>query len=109
MTENQLLETLANYSHEAWSSWMRYMFSRGKINSDGSWTMPVNLVARWCRQMNTPYENLPEDEKISDLKEAKSIFNLVQDFNCSTIEIVKADYESEVERLNNTLQSHKVI
>ena len=59
-------ETLAVLAHDIWSGWMQYMFSRGTYNPDGSWTMPAESVKRWQRQMTTPYEQLPEDEKHSD-------------------------------------------
>lgn len=63
------LELHASVEHEIWSHWMRYMFSTGKMNSDGSWTMPREKVERWTRQMNMPYSELSEEEKESDRKQ----------------------------------------
>lgn len=60
------LELNADLEHEIWSSWMRYMFSKGEMNADGSWTMPAWAVERWQRQMNTPYSQLSEKEKEGD-------------------------------------------
>jgi hypothetical protein len=65
-----LREALAEYAHEAWAGWMRYLFSNGTFNEDGTWTMPKWRVERWTRQMNTPYQYLPENEKPSDREEA---------------------------------------
>jgi hypothetical protein len=65
------LEVCAALAHEQWAGWMRYMFSKGEHNPDGSWTMPEWAVQRWTRQMESPYEELPEDEKESDRKEAR--------------------------------------
>lgn len=70
MNEQELREALAAYAHEAWSGWMRYLFDRGELHPDGSFTIPVELVLHWQRQMRTPYMELPEDEKRSDRKEA---------------------------------------
>ncbi len=56
-------EALAAYAHEAWSGWVRYMLD--------NWT-PDNL-ARWRRQMDTPYSELFDDEKTSDRAEADKI------------------------------------
>lgn len=70
-------EALAEYAHEAWSNWMAYMFSKGDYD-DGEWVMPVWAVERWQRQMNTPYAELPEEEKKSDRDNADrmlAIFN----------------------------------
>jgi hypothetical protein len=38
----------------------------GHKNPDGSFTIFPEKVERWTRQMNTPYADLPEDEKESD-------------------------------------------
>lgn len=79
MSEDQLREALAEYSHNsAWSGWMRYMFSKGTFNDDGTWTMPAWAVERWQRQMNTPYSDLSEEEKKSDRKEASEMIALMQ-------------------------------
>jgi hypothetical protein len=49
---------------------MRYLFSKSVRNGDGSVTIPASLVARWERQMKTPYLRLSETEKQSDRQEA---------------------------------------
>ncbi len=70
-------EQLADLCHEQWSGWMNYILPLGKFNADGSWTMPPDLVARWSRQMSTPYSQLSEDEKNSDRKEADKFIEIV--------------------------------
>jgi hypothetical protein len=62
-------EELAAYAHEAWSGWMEYLFSKCLKESDGM-KIPQSLVERWTRQMQTPYAELPENEKDSDRAEA---------------------------------------
>lgn len=72
-------EALARYSHDsAWSGWMKYLFSKGTINPDGSWTMPAAFVERWQRQMNTLYDDLPEHEKTSDRAEADKMLAIIE-------------------------------
>lgn len=73
---NELRERLADYAHEAWSGWMRYMFGRSNVQPDGSITIPPHLVERWQRQMTTPYAGLPEEEKASDRKEADQVIDV---------------------------------
>lgn len=72
-----LRETLADQQHEIWSHWMRYLFTQGTMNDDGSFTIPAEKVARWKRQMQTPYAELTEQEQQSDLEMADKIANLL--------------------------------
>ena len=70
-------ERLAELCHSQWSGWVRYMFSKGVFNENGSWTMPVEFVQRWQRQMNTPYAELSDSEQNSDRTEADKFIKLV--------------------------------
>jgi len=77
--DDELLEELADYAHFAWSGWMEYLFSKSKMNPDGSCTIPTVSVEWWVRQMNTAYVDLSEREKESDRVEAKMILGIVYD------------------------------
>jgi hypothetical protein len=84
--QNEEREALAAYAHEAWSGWMKYMFgksSRGRTS--GHVVIPADLVARWERQMTTPYADLPESEKESDRVEADKMLAIIRPtrFTCS--------------------------
>ena len=70
-------ESLSEYAHETWTGWMKYMFSKMTVNSDGTATMPKWAVERWTRQMNTEYSSMPEDEKKSDGEEADRILSII--------------------------------
>lgn len=72
-----LREKLAEYAHEAWSRWMRYLFSKSIVNSDGSVTIPTSLVKRWARQMDTDYPMLPNSEQQSDILEADKMLSII--------------------------------
>ena len=72
-----LREKLAEYAHEAWSRWMRYLFSKSTVNSDGSVTIPASLVKRWARQMNTDYLMLLNSEQQSDILEADKMLSIM--------------------------------
>lgn len=73
-----LREELAELCHEQWSNWMRYLFSKGTIHEDGTWTMPQWAVERWQHQMATDYEHLSEDEQNSDRVEANKFLEVVR-------------------------------
>lgn len=68
-------EKLAAYAHDAWSRWMRYIFYKCIYHLDGTITISASLVDRWHRQSVTPYAELSEDEKKSDLAEADKILD----------------------------------
>lgn len=70
-------EQLAEYAHEAWSGWMKYLFEKSQHNDDGTVTIPAWAVERWKRQMNTAYADLPEQEKESDRAEADEIMAIL--------------------------------
>jgi len=70
-------EQLAEYAHEAWSGWMRYLFSKCIYSKECSVIIPEWAVERWKRQMNTAYRDLPKTEKDSDLAEADTIMGIV--------------------------------
>lgn len=71
-------EKLAALCHEQWSGWMKYMFSKSKLSSAGCIIIPKDLVDRWCKQMNTPYKKLSEEEKNSDRAEADKFIKLIK-------------------------------
>lgn len=75
MTENKLIERLAEAMHSIWASWMMWMFEQGGYicedqNKVRWWTMRPDDYERWYRQADTPYAELSEEEKESDRKVA---------------------------------------
>lgn len=75
-------EALAEYAHTAWSGWMEYEFSKciRVVDNEGNTTgliVPQWAVERWTRQMNTPYDELPENEKTSDREEADKMLAIM--------------------------------
>ena len=74
-----LREELASYAHIAWSGWMEYLFSKSTFHLDGTATIPEERVDRWMHQMDTKYNDLPEDMKKSDRAEADRILAIAFD------------------------------
>ena len=101
-----LREALAAYSHGAWAQWMKYLFKKcaDATPKDMSWVdragteIPPDLEERWTRQMNTPYHELPDAEKKSDLEEADKILEIVSKHRHSHLESLR--------RSCNTLLDH---
>jgi hypothetical protein len=75
-----LREALAALIHTQWSGWMAYVFQLSDTHLDGSVTIPPALVARWKRQIATPYAGLSNAEQESDRIEADRIFDLIGDY-----------------------------
>ena len=75
------VEPLADLVHEQWSGWMRYLFSKCREFTNASGEQEVAIpqwaVLRWRRQMQTAYNDLPEDEKASDRTEAHKFIELI--------------------------------
>jgi hypothetical protein len=80
MTEEELIEQLADKEHASWARWMEYLFSRCKGHFDGSATIPADLVERWLRQINTPYAQLSDQEKQSDRDEVEHILPIIREY-----------------------------
>ncbi|MFJ3234727.1 hypothetical protein [Streptomyces sp. NPDC086787] len=67
----EAMEALADVEHERWAHWQRYLHSQCSRQSDGSLTIPAELVRRWESQMDTPYAELSESEKESDREQVR--------------------------------------
>jgi hypothetical protein len=81
----EIKEQLAEYAHEAWSRWMKYLFEKsipykpGEVqNYEGALIIPKWAVERWTYQINTEYKDLPKEMKKSDLKEADKILSILK-------------------------------
>ena len=73
-----LTEKLAEYAHEAWSGWTKYMFEKSEDNKDGTITIPQWAVERWQCQADTKYVDLSEEEKESDRDEARKMIEIME-------------------------------
>lgn len=69
-SHTRLFRLKAKAAHDIWAAWMRWQFKCGKMNQDGSFTIPRDKVDRWQRQMNTEFEDLSAEEKKSDYQVA---------------------------------------
>lgn len=90
-------EDLAEQMHIAWINWMGYLFHESTTNADGSVTIPSHLVDRLVCQMNTCYEDLTEEEKAPDQKEADKTMAVIRYF-------YEREYSEFVKRVNEDLK-----
>lgn len=75
-----LFEALAAQEHDRWAHWQRYVHSQGRRQPDGSIILPAELVARWERQIRTPYNDLTDGEKESDREQVRKYFQIIVKF-----------------------------
>lgn len=75
--DNELRERIADMQHRIWVHWMRYFYTQCKPNPDGTFTIPVEKIEHWRRQMSTEYCNLTEKEKDSDREQADKILKVL--------------------------------
>lgn len=64
------VEKIAEFAHLTWQRWMAYMLVRLK---------DVHSIARWKRQANTSYWDLPEPEKESDRAIALKYLEIIKE------------------------------
>jgi len=79
--ERGLYEQLAGIEHTRWADWQRYVHTTcGLRCADGSIVLPAGNVARWDRQIATPYAGLTEEERDSDRIQVARYWPLIVDF-----------------------------
>lgn len=77
--KDDLREKLASLMHDVWSHWMKYQFTQCVPDDHpGDLCIPKKKVERWKRQMETPYDELTEEEKNSDRDQADKVLELLR-------------------------------
>lgn len=71
------IDMLAAVEHQRWAHWQNYLHSEGTKLADGSLLLPPDLVARWEKQIQIPFENLSDDEKESDREQVQKYIPVV--------------------------------
>lgn len=73
----EVIETLAAIEHERWCHWQRYLHSKCLRQPDGSLLLPMELVTRWEKQINTEYAKLTDHEKESDREQVRKYLPII--------------------------------
>lgn len=79
---DELREQLAAIEHERWADWQKYMHSLcnklGDFDTDYALVIPSKSVAHWERQIKTPYSQLSDKEKASDMEQVDRYWPLIK-------------------------------
>jgi hypothetical protein len=91
------VEAGANIEHDRWARWQKYLHSRGIVDNQGEGYLciPMGLIKRWERQIDTPYSELSEPEKESDRKESRNYLPFIENL----LEQEKRRMSEEVNKL----------
>ena len=72
-----LIEQLAAIEHERWADWQRWVHACGSRQPNGDLLIPAEWVARWDRQIATPYEGLSDQEREADREQVARYIDLI--------------------------------
>lgn len=98
MPQNEALrKKLAAIEHERWADWQEWVHQCGSMdwNVEGEQvlTIPLRHIEQWERQIKTPYADLSDKEKASDMEQVDRYWPLIQ----QAIEL--ATVEGQIEEL----------
>lgn len=68
--KKQVWEELADLEHRQWAHWTKHMLEH---------LTPEN-IEKWKKQIETPYFELSEQEKLSDRSWAKQVINILENY-----------------------------
>jgi len=72
-------DKVAEFAHHSWAGWMKYLFSKSITLPFGFVLIPRWAVKRWKRQMTSRFDELPQNERVSDYEEAERYICLFDD------------------------------
>lgn len=76
--QKKLIEKLADIEHQRWADWQQYLFSKCSLaENECDLVIPIELVKRWQKQIETDYKNLSEKEKDSDREQVMRYWPII--------------------------------
>lgn len=77
--DDSLREKLAAIEHERWADWQKWVHQSTHKGSQGEITFnSYDQFMEWERQINTPYADLSDREKASDMEQVDRYWPLIQ-------------------------------
>ena len=73
--DKELREKLAAIEHQRWADWQKWVH---KVLREANPSPEIgDILERWDRQIETPYENLSDSEKASDMEQVDRYWQLI--------------------------------
>ena len=91
--EKEFVEKGADLEHQRWARWQAYCHRILRENCSS--IKLEEVLARWDRQIATPYSELSEQEKESDRKETRNYLPLLE----AALQAQKAEILGKVEKM----------
>lgn len=95
--KEELKEKLAAIEHERWSDWQKYVHGLMEHHDDPmreEMVLDAGWYYRWQKQINTPYAELTDKEKASDMEQVDRYWNLIEKFISDTV--ARAEIEARI-------------
>lgn len=73
--DDELREKLAAIEHERWADWQKWCHKVLRENNPSP--EQGDILERWDRQIETPYSELSDKEKASDMEQADRYWHLI--------------------------------
>lgn len=80
MSEQELIEALAEKEHASWARWQTYLHSLCERRGDGALVIPASRVNFWSWEAASAYEQLPDSLKQYDRDEVAYILPIIQQY-----------------------------
>jgi hypothetical protein len=87
----EIREKLADIEHQRWADWQKYLHSKCISDEFGNLKIMSGNVKHWERQINTPYSELSEAEKKSDMNQVDRYWHLIKTLLSTTEDRVKRE------------------
>lgn len=109
--KRELIEQLADKEHASWARWMQYLFSKCYSLSNGDLAVPVVYVESLRKQIDTPYAELPEQEKQYDRDEVAHILSIIDEYAHSPLQekVLKHHIEAIGHRLEGIKHTVRIL
>jgi hypothetical protein len=80
--DDALREKLAAIEHERWSDWQKWCHKilREQLRFNDMESNLEEILGRWEKQIATPYKQLSDQEKASDMEQVDRYWPLIQDY-----------------------------